>query len=222
MKSEYQPDELLPLSGIQHFVFCRRQWSLIYVERQWQENVLTIEGKHMHERADDPKFSEMRQGVIVSRSVPVASYHYGLIGICDVVEFRPDDRGVNIAGRQGRYLPVPVEYKRGKEKHGLCDEAQVCAQALCLEEMFPVSIPSGFLFYGEPRRRYEVEFTQSLRVSVVEAIEEMHSYFEKGYTPRVKISKSCRSCSLADVCLPDLQAKTMRASEYIQKQVDGE
>lgn len=222
MRAEYQPDELLPLSGIQHFVFCRRQWALIYVERQWQDNVLTVEGKHMHELADDPYYKEIRQGVIISRSVPVASYRYGLIGICDVVEFRPDDRGVNIAGRQGRYLPVPVEYKRGKEKHGLCDEVQVCAQALCLEEMFSVAIPLGYLFYGEPRRRYEVQFTAELRASVLEAIEEMHSYYKKGYTPKVKPSRACRSCSLADVCLPVLQDKTMKASEYIQKQVDGE
>ncbi len=140
MNSEYRADQLLPLSGIQHFVFCRRQWALIHVERQWQENALTAEGRIMHRRADDPFFTEKRNDVIIARSVPVASYRLGLTGVCDVVEFQQSTQGVSLPGREGTYLPAPVEYKRGKEKHDHSDEAQLCAQAMCLEDMLLVSI----------------------------------------------------------------------------------
>jgi CRISPR-associated exonuclease Cas4 len=221
MKSEYTPDELLPLSGIQHFLFCRRQWALIHIEQQWQENVLTAEGRLMHQRADDPFFTETRKGVITARSVPVASYRLGLSGVCDVVEFTESPEGVKLPGHDGLYLPAPVEYKRGKEKRDPCDEAQLCAQAICLEEMLSVTIPLGHLFYGETRHRVEVELTAELRELVRDMSEEMHAYFARGYTPRVKTSKACRSCSLADVCLPVLQEKVIAASKYIRDQIEG-
>jgi CRISPR-associated exonuclease Cas4 len=144
--TEYQPEDWLPLSGIQHFVFCRRQWALIHIEQHWQENVLTAEGKIMHNRADDPFFTESRGGVIIARSVPVSSPTLGLTGICDVVEFTSEAEGVQLPGRTGFYHPAPVEYKRGREKLDRCDEAQLCAQAICLEEMLAVSIPHGHVF----------------------------------------------------------------------------
>ncbi len=221
MKAEYQPDELLPLSGIQHFVFCRRQWALIHVERQWQENVLTAEGRIMHKRVDDPFFTETRNGVITARAVPIASYRLGLAGVCDVVEFTSSPDGVQLPGREGLYLPAPVEYKRGREKQEPCDEAQLCAQAICLEEMLSTAIPFGYLYYGETRHRVEVELTAELRDLVREMSKEMHAYFQRGYTPRVKSSKACRSCSLADICLPTLQEKVIPASKYIQQQIEG-
>ncbi len=221
MKSEYTSDELLPLSGIQHFLFCRRQWALIHVERQWQENALTAEGRIMHQRADDPFFTETRNGVITARSVPVASYQLGLSGVCDVVEFAESPEGVKLPGREGRrYVPAPVEYKRGKQKHDHSDEAQLCAQAICLEEMLAVTIARGFLYYGETRHRVDVEFTAALRGLVRDMAAEMHAYFQRGYTPRVKPSKACRSCSLADICLPVLQEKVITASRYIQQQIE--
>ncbi len=221
MKSEYTPDELLPLSGIQHFIFCRRQWALIHVERQWQDNVLTVEGKLLHKRADDPFFTETRKGVITARSVPVASYRLGLSGVCDVIEFTESPEGVKLPGREGVYLPAPVEYKRGHEKRDPCDEAQLCAQAICLEEMLAVTIPTGYLYYGETRHRVEVELTAELRELVRSMAEEMHTYFQRGYTPRVKPSKACRSCSLVEICLPELQDKVIAASKYIQQQVES-
>lgn len=221
MKSEYTPDELLPLSGIQHFLFCRRQWALIHVERQWQENALTAEGRIMHKRADDPFFTEIRKGVIIARSVPVASYRVGLSGVCDVVEFTASPEGVQLPGREGLFLAAPVEYKRGKEKHDHSDEAQLCAQAICLEEMLSLAIPFGYLYYGETRHRVAVELTAELRELVRSMSDEMHAYFQRGYTPRVKPFKGCRSCSLADVCLPVLQEKAVAASKYIQQQVEN-
>ena len=222
MKPEYTSDDLLPLSGIQHFLFCRRQWALIHIEQQWKENVLTVEGKLLHKRADDPFFTETRKGVITARSVPVASYRLGLSGVCDVVEFIASPDGVKLPSREGLYLAAPVEYKRGKEKHDHSDETQLCAQALCLEEMLSVAIPKGYLFYGETRHRVEIELTAELRNLVREMADEMHNYFQRGYTPKVKTSKACRSCSLADVCLPVLQEKVIAASKYIKQQVESE
>ena len=220
-KPEYTPDELLPLSGIQHFIFCRRRWALIHVEQQWQENALTAEGRILHERADDPFFTETRSGVITARAVPVASYRLGLSGVCDVVEFTASPDGVKLPGRDGLYLAAPVEYKHGKPMEKPADKAQLCAQAVCLEEMLSVAIPKGYLYYGEIRHRVEVELTIELRELVRSMSDEMHAYFQRGYTPRVKTSKACRSCSLADVCLPALQDKVVAASKYIKQQVES-
>jgi CRISPR-associated exonuclease Cas4 len=220
MKPEYTSDELLPLSGLQHFCFCRRQWALIHIERQWQENVLTVEGKLLHNRVDNPFFSETRNGVITARSVPVASYRLGLSGVCDVVEFTSSTEGVRLPGREGTFSPAPVEYKRGKEKQDHSDEVQLCAQALCLEEMLSISIPVGSFYYHEIRHRVELELTRQLRDLVGEIALEMHAYFQRGHTPRVKPSKACRSCSLEDVCLPALQDQVIPASKYIQQQIE--
>ena len=234
MTFEYTTEDLLPLSGIQHFLFCRRQWALIHIEQQWKENALTAEGRIMHKRADDPFFTETRNGVITARSVPIASYRLGLSGVCDVVEFTPSPQlspkmgegvrttgeGVKLPNRDGLYLPAPVEYKRGREKHDHSDEAQLCAQAMCLEEMLSAAIPMGYLYYGQTRHRVEIEFTSELRTLVKDMSDEMHNYFSRGYTPRVKPFKGCRSCSLADVCLPVLQEKVVAASKYIKQQVE--
>jgi CRISPR-associated exonuclease Cas4 len=220
-RPEYTSEELLALSGIQHFSFCRRQWALIHIERQWQENALTAEGRLMHQRTDNPFEIETRNGVVITRALPVSSYRLGLYGVCDVVEFLPSEEGVRLRGRDGTYLPRPVEYKRGKEKRDECDETQLCAQALCLEEMFAVTIPSGCLYYGLTRHRVEVEFTSNLREMVERMVAEMHAYFARGHTPRVKTSRACRSCSLTDICLPRLQHR-ISASQYIRQHIDEE
>lgn len=221
MKLQYTADDLLLLSGIQHFLFCRRQWALIYVEMQWQDNVLTVESKQMHQRVDDPFFTETRNGGIIARAVPVASYTLGLSGVCDVVEFTASPVGVQLPGRDGFYQPTPVEYKRGKPKHNSCDEAQLCAQAMCLEEMLSVEISRRYLYYGQTRHREPVELTPELRSLVREMSAEMHHYFSRGYTPKVKPHKGCRSCSLAEICLPALQKNLVAASKYIRQQVEA-
>lgn len=222
MPTEYTSEDLLPLSGIQHFLFCRRQWALIYVEKQWQDNVLTVEGKILHERVDDPFFTESRKDLIIARSVPVASYRLGLSGVCDVVEFTLSPEGVQLPNREGKYLPTPIEYKRGRPKKEPIDEAQLCAQAMCLEEMLLVQIPRGYMYYGQTRHRLEVEFTAELRKTVTEAAAEMHACFQRGYTPRVRLHKGCRSCSLKDICLPVLQEEVNAASQYIKQQIERE
>lgn len=219
---EFSPDDLLPLSGIQHFLFCRRQWALIHVESQWRDNALTIQGKNMHKHADEPFVIEKRSGVIVSRSVPIASYTLGLSGKCDIVEFIESSDGVQLPGRAGYYKPVPVEYKRGSPKTDRCDEAQLCAQAICLEEMLSIDIPLGYLFYGETKHRAEVCFDSVLRNLVKNMCAEMHSYFSRGYTPLVKRSKACTSCSLMDICIPGFLDKMITASNYIKQHIEND
>ncbi len=219
---EFRSDDLLPLSGIQHFMFCRRQWALIHVENQWRENALTIQGKALHKHADEPFVIEKRRGVIVSRSVPIASYTLGLSGKSDIVEFTESSEGVHLPGRVGYYKPVPVEYKRGSPKNDRCDEAQLCAQAMCLEEMLSTEIPLGYLFYGETKHREEVIFDDNLRSLVTKMCAEMHAYFARGYTPLVKRSRACRSCSLMDICLPEFLDNATTASLYIKQHIEND
>ena len=175
----------------------------------------------MHKRVDDPFFTETRKGVIIARAVPIASYQLGLSGVCDVVEFTESADGIKLPGRDGLFLPAPVEYKRGKPKQEPSDEAQLCAQAICLEEMLATTIPTGYLYYGQTRHRVAIPLTSALRELVRHATQEMHTYFKRGYTPRVKPFKGCRSCSLADVCLPNLQEKVNPASTYIRQQLES-
>ncbi|NLM46107.1 MAG: CRISPR-associated protein Cas4 [Firmicutes bacterium] len=204
---DYSDDELLQLSGIQHFAFCRRQWALIYIEQQWQENILTYYGRELHERADDPFLTEARGTVVITRSMPVISRQLGLYGVADVVEFYRDEVGITIKGRTGFWRPHPVEYKLGQPKPDDRDQVQLCAQAICLEEMLGVSINAGSLFYGRIRRRQPVEFDIALRKRVFALAAEMHELFQQGITPPAEYSPACKSCSLIEICLPAPRAK---------------
>ena len=168
----YNEEDYLMLSGIQHFAFCPRQWALIHIENQWEENVRTFEGRVMHENAHNADFHEKRNGVIMVRAMKVFSREMGISGECDVVEFHPAPEGITLAGQKGTYIAVPVEYKRGKPKPHNADEMQLMAQAMCLEEMLMTRIPKGYLYYGETRRRTEVLFTEELRQSVRSCFED--------------------------------------------------
>lgn len=213
MTENYTDDNLLLLSGIQHFSFCRRQWALIHIEQQWQENILTFGGRELHERVDDPFFTEARGTVLVTRSLPLISHKLGLYGVADVVEFYRNDNGIKLKDRDGLWQPHPVEYKYGKPKFDDRDIVQLCAQAICLEEMFKISIPEGDMFYGRTRRRERVSFDEDLRKRVVELAFEMHQAFRKGATPLPEQSKACKSCSLVEICLPHL-SKRRSVSRY--------
>lgn len=210
---------MLQLSGLPHFIFCRRQWALIHIENQWKENLRTVEGNLMHARAHDEKQRERRGDLLILRGLPVFSRSLGISGQCDVVEFRTDPAGVPLHGEDGLWRPCPVEYKRGKPKSHDADQMQLCAQAMCLEEMLCCTIPEGALFYGEPRRRTSVPFTEDLRQAVRDALKEMHQLFQRGYTPRVKPSKSCNACSLKELCLPALTRRGSAAA-YLQNAME--
>lgn len=216
----YEPDDCLMISGLQHFRFCRRQWALIHIEQQWAENYWTVDGTLMHERAHDEGFRESRGDLITARGLRVYSLSLGLSGQCDVVEFRRDARGVPLAGKDGLWLPFPVEYKRGLPKQDGCDELQLCAQAICLEEMLCCSIEEGALYYGQSRRRLCVDFTPELRAEVAEDARQMHELYTRGHTPRVKPGKGCSACSLKELCLPRLsRVGSVRA--YLQDSMEA-
>ena len=201
----FAPEDCLMISGLQHFRFCRRQWALIHLEQQWAENLRTVEGECMHERAHNEQLQERRGDLLTVRGLRVQSLTLGLSGVCDVVEFRRDARGVPLSGKEGQWLPYPVEYKRGVPKQDGCDELQLCAQAMCLEEMLCCEIPEGALYYGEPRRRLRVSLTKELREEVRSDAAQMHALYRRGHTPRVRRTKSCNACSLKELCLPGLQ-----------------
>ena len=170
----------LLISGLQHFSFCRRQWALAYIEMQWDDNYLTVDGSLRHDRADDPEFTEKRGGLIVSRAIPVRSERYGIVGKCDVVEFRADPGGVPLAGRDGLWLPTPVEYKRGRPKEIDADRLQLCAEAICLEEMLCCPpIPTAYLYYMETKRRESVALSPELRNEVERMLTEMRALYEE-------------------------------------------
>lgn len=200
----YNEDDYLMISGLQHYSFCPRQWALIHIEQQWEEDLRTIDGEIMHEKAHDDNFRESRRGVIITRAMPVSSRQLGMSGECDIVEFIPDENGVALRGGEERYMPVPVEYKRGAPKQEDCDILQLTAQAMCLEEMLCCDINCGYIFYGQTRRREKVEFTEEVRGRVRECAEQMHRLFERRYTPKVKRRRSCNACSLKNICLPEL------------------
>jgi CRISPR-associated exonuclease Cas4 len=203
----YAEDDLLMLSGIQHIAFCERQWALIHIEKQWQENVATIEGAHLHEKADNPYLKEKRNDLIIARSVNIVSYELGLTGIADVIEFvrseAPEDC-IKIPKRSGFWKPKVVEYKRGKPKHIDCDKVQLCAQAMCLEEMHNIKIVDGALFYNQIKHRENVVFDNVLRNSVKTYSVRMHELYEAGITPKAVLNKSCKNCSLYELCIPEL------------------
>ncbi len=220
---EYAEDNYLMLSGIQHFKFCRRQWALIHIEQQWAENEHTVMGELMHKKAHDPYLVEKRKDLLVARSLPIASGEMGVSGECDVVEFRRCEDGIKLHGHRGTFAVYPIEYKKGSPKLTEEDKLQLTAQAMCLEEMFSTKIPEGALFYGETRRREVVDISEDLRQEVRELFREMHQYFDRKYTPKVKYSKACSACSLKDICLPKI-GKTGSVKTYIHQMLkeDGE
>jgi len=190
----YSDDELLQLSALQHLIFCERQCALIHVEGLWSENYLTARGRVMHEKKVDTPATESRTDLKIEYGMPLRTLQLGLVGKADVVEFHKQSTG--------EWLPFPVEHKLGKPKAGDSDRVQLCAQALCLEEMLNVRIPAGALFYGRPRRREEVVFDEGLRAKTIDTASRLHALIGAGKTPSAIYEPKCDSCSLFDLCLP--------------------
>ena len=217
----YSDEDLLMLSGLQHFAFCRRQWALIHIENQWQENWRTVDGDLLHQHAHDVGSRERRGNTLTIRGLSILSRTLGVSGQCDVVEFHLDENGVPLHGEEGLWLPYPVEYKRGSPKTQEADELQLCGQAMCLEEMLCCAVPEGALFYGETRQRAVVAFDEELREKVCSLLTEMHRLYKRGYTPKVKPSKACNACSLKELCLPVLLRKDGSA-RYLKEALEEE
>ena len=186
----FTEDQLLPISALQHWLYCPRQCGLIHLEQVWAENKFTAEGQVLHHKAHEGQ-DENKAGVRITRSLPVRSFVLGISGQCDIVEFH------------GEGLVVPVEYKRGKPKSHRADEVQLCAQAMCLEEMLGVVISNGYLFYGENRRRALVEIDAPLRQLVTETATALHAMIDSRQTPHAEYeARRCDACSLIDLCQP--------------------
>ncbi len=223
-KKIYSDDDLIMISGIQHYAFCPRQWALIHVERQWAENVKTTEGHFLHERVDDPNEREKRKDTITIRAVSLVSYELGLYGIADVVEYHrtSEVKGIILENQTGRWIPFPVEYKLGEPKPDNRDEVQLCAQAMCLEEMHRITISDGALFYGKTRRRVNVSFTPMLKDAVKEFAATMHLLVEKGETPRPVYMPHCKSCSLVNICMPKELDSRKSVRSYLKSNLEIE
>jgi CRISPR-associated exonuclease Cas4 len=207
----YTEDDLIPLSALQHLMFCRRQCALIHIEQLWDENLFTAEGRIMHERVHEAD-RESRGDVRIERGVPLRSLRLGLIGKADVVEFHRIEKD--------SWLPFPVEYKRGKPKVDESDKVQLCAQAMCLEEMLDATIPDGAIFYGKTRRRLDVTLDEGLREETEKAAREAHELLAKGRTPEAVYSKKCKSCSLINHCLPKIVQKKPSVKGYLAKAIE--
>jgi CRISPR-associated exonuclease Cas4 len=210
----FNEDDLLPLSALQHLLFCERQCALIHIEQAWAENQYTAEGRIMHERVDAPH-SESRGDVRTSTGVALRSLRLGLVGIADVVEFHRR----KAPGEQGEvfWQPFPVEYKRGRPKSKDWDKVQLCAQALCLEEMLGVEVKEGALFYGKTRRRMNVTFDADLRGKTEETAVRLHALIQQRRTPPPVYSAACESCSFLEFCLPQSLRRGRSVQKYLKE-----
>jgi CRISPR-associated exonuclease Cas4 len=219
----YTEEDLLPLSGLQHLAFCERRWALIHLEQQWEENLFTAEGKLLHEKAHSAEI-ESRPEVLVRRTLPLRSFRLGISGQADIVEFLPceaDEPGVPMPRRRGIWKPYPVEYKRTRDKYGsVAYQIQLCAQALCLEEMLQVPVPAGAVFDGKAKRREVVIFDEPLRQEVEYLAARMHQILQSGRTPQAVYAKKCESCSMKPVCLPSV-VESASASRYLSRSVEA-
>jgi len=218
----YDEDDLLPISALSHLAYCERRCALIHLEGAWDENLYTAEGRELHERAHEAE-TATREGLRVCRGLYLRSLRLGLSGRADVVEFHRCEEeaapGVPLAGLPGLWRPFPVEYKRGRPKPDLGDEVQLCAQALCLEEMLGASVPAGAIFYGQPRRRLEVTLGPDLRGETERLAGHLHEFIAAGVTPAARYDRKCRGCSMISLCLPESAGAGRSARRYLDEAI---
>lgn len=227
----FSQDDLLPISALQHLVFCERQAALIHIEGLWNENILTVEGRQLHEHVHEQGTATLHD-VRTIRGLRIRSLRLGLVGVTDVVEFsrvpEEDDvicskqpcNTVALDGESGRWQPEIIEYKRGKPKIDRSDEVQLCAQALCLEEMLGVAIGESSFFYGQPRRRHRVILDDVLREETAQTAARLHGMIRSGKTPPAVYSRKCRSCSLVESCLPKIAEAHANVRKYIENMLE--
>ena len=201
----YSEDDLLPVSALQHLLFCERQCALIHIEQAWSENLFTAQGRILHEKVHS-ETAERRKDIRVEYGMPLRSLRIGLAGKADVIEFH--------RRQDGSWQPFPVEYKRGRKKPDNRDNVQLCAQALCLEEMLRVSIPCGAIYYGKERHRTDVEFDEALRKETEETAARLRRLIDSGRTPPPVYEEKCDTCSLMGICLPKTIENGKSVSRY--------
>lgn len=214
----YSEDDYLMLSGIQHFYFCKKQWALIHINQEWDENVDTMMGNIIHEKTDNPYIKEKRGNVFFSRAMPVSSSKLGLSGILDTVEFITDSEGISIPGKNGKWKPYVIEYKKGKEKNDDRDIVQLVAQVICLEEYFGIKIDLSFIYYYSIKERIEIKITQELREKVYSLSNEMHELYQTKTITPAEYSNKCKRCSLYDICMPNLKSDRKEIEYYLNQE----
>ena len=218
----FDEEDLLPISALQHFVFCPRRCALVHIEQVWMENQFTVEGDILHERVDELG-RESRVTLIVSHVLGIRSLRFGVAGKVDVVEFRSSidvQRGCTLAGKEGRWTPYPIEYKRGSPRRGFGDDIQICAQALCLEEMLGCSVNAGSIYYASTRKRREILFSGPLREQTTAAILGLRSLMVEGVTPPPVYGKKCDTCSLFDLCQPKVPLSGRDPARYVTRYLE--
>lgn len=219
---EYSEEDLLPISALQHMVYCDRQAALIHIDQVWNDNAFTVEGTHLHRIVDEGK-TDLRDGRRALRGISLRSSKLGLIGKSDVIELHPDDSGVLLPGQgDSRFSLVPVEYKRGRPKAHRADEVQLCAQAICLEEMLGAEIAFGALFYGAERRRTDVPFDKGLRDLTAEIAKSFREMMESRRVPVRERDARCERCSLEPVCMPPKPRQCKSAMAFLRAWVSEE
>jgi len=208
----YSEEDMLMLSGIQHFVFCKRQWALIHMEMQWAENEKTARGKYLHKKVDNYRARESKGNMLILRSAHVSSYKLGLSGMCDIIEI--------LLNTNEKFSSAhPVEYKSGKPKENECDKIQLCAQAIAIEEMMGIDVPLGSIYYNEIRRRLTVQIDDYLKERTVEVSKEMHDTIKEGLIPKPRYGKWCHQCSLESICMPRIVSENKSIKKYIMEQL---
>lgn len=219
----YTDEEMLMLSGIQHYAFCPRQWALIHIEQLWADNRLTVEGNILHSTVDDPLYTRKTNDIVTLRSVSLVSKKLGLYGFSDAIELHKTNNKINAIKHPdyaGYWEPHPIEYKHGKAKSDEIDEVQLTAQIMCLEEMYNIQIDYGWLYYGEIRHRKTIEITSNLRAITKQYSEEMHKMFQQEKTPKAILKKHCKRCSLSDLCMPEM-IERQSVEQYLKKQFNA-
>lgn len=217
----YTEDELFPISALQHLLFCERRAALVHIEGLWDENPFTVEGRYLHERTDEIG-TEVRSDLRIARGLRLRSLRLGLTGKADVVEFcrLPEGKaGVSFVDVSGLWNPIPVEYKRGRLRHERGYEVQLCAQAICLEEMMNIEIGAGAIYYGKTRRRLEITFDEKLRRETEGTAERLRELLASEGTPRAVPGPKCKSCSLLDLCLPGVTGKRRNVQGYLLRAI---
>jgi CRISPR-associated exonuclease Cas4 len=213
----YQESDLLSISALPHLVYCERRCALVHIEQAWSENRFTAEGRILHEHVHEQE-SESRGDTYIVRGLKLRSLEHGLSGVADVVEFhRVDSIGIVLEGKRGKWQPFPVEYKRGKPKSDRCDEIQLCAQALCLEEMLATRIKTGALYYGSQHRRVDVCFDEQLRKATKDTAKKLHVLLSSNAVPKAAYGKKCNNCSLLEICMPQTAKKQGKVAAYIEE-----
>ncbi len=212
----FTEEQLLPVSAVQHFVFCERRAALVFTEGMWAENQYTVEGTQLHKRADDAKQSQNLAAVRIERAVGLVSLRYGLTGKADVIEFHKTDQ-------YDVFQIHIIEYKRGKPKKqlDLPFQVQLCAQALCVEDMLGYSVTEASIYYGKARLRKRVDLDERLRAKTIEMITRLHALIDSRKTPAPEYKpRKCRRCSMLNICMPQAPRPIATASRYLQRLID--